>query len=205
MDRPSSIVISHLGSNESYGDLILFQSASRKGASVRYHPRADGALTGQSKGVTKGFTGRSGCRTPNYLMITTLRSPWAARPPRVRRCRQRLRDGCRLLWFEHCGLAERNLRIFIAHLPMLFHRTPREFERFSRELKSPLPGNEIFKAEIKTPKRLRRFKGRRCRDKPYPSNPANSGINHREPGNPRWNESELRAKHAVAIEPVSRE
>ena len=95
MDRPSSIVISHLGSNKSYGDLILFQSASRKGASVRYHPRADGALTGQSKGVTKGFTGRSGCRTPNYLMITTLRSPWAARPPRVQRCRQRLRDGCR--------------------------------------------------------------------------------------------------------------
>ena len=87
-----------------------------------------------------------------------------ALPPRVR-CRQRLRDGCRLLWFD---------------TRMLFHRTPREFERFSRELKSPLPENEIFKAEIKTPKWLRRFKGRRCRDKPYPSNPANSGINHRE-------------------------
>jgi hypothetical protein len=73
-----------------------------------------------------------------------------------------------------------------------------------------LPGNGIFRAETKRPKRLGRFKGPVAETKVSLNNPANSGLVSENQeisvsGRVGLRGLEPRAKHAVAIEPVSRE
>jgi hypothetical protein len=73
-------------------------------------------------------------------------------------------------------------------------------------------GKRIFEGRDKELERASQVQERRCRDRISLNNPAHSGAIRREPGNPLERECvvglrglELRAKHAVAIEPISRE
>ena len=95
---------------------------------------------------------------------------------------------------------------------MLVFRITKTPIRSLFEPKSPLPGNGIFRPETNGPKKAPELKAWRSGDKTYSQNPANSGLiaGFGEISLERecvvgLRGLELRAKHAVAIEPVSRE
>jgi hypothetical protein len=86
------------------------------------------------------------------------------------------------------------------------------FELRLFEPKSPLPGNGISRAETKAPRRTRRFKDAIAETEPTRTIPRIRGYLPRTRKSALERECvvglrghELRAKHAVAIEPVSRE